>query len=125
MSITVSRLNDILADERACMRTLCRADVQGADPSHRELVKRVLAASGEVCTELEKTIRALGGKPVSHGESLADNLRMAEYAQQYIIAKIDAVMNEPELKRYGEPLLAIRQFHADNIRWLAKALGAK
>jgi len=135
MAEVAVRLNEILADERACRNTLQLAEVRCRDPGQKELIRRVLAAYDQICTELENIVRAIGGVPVPTQAaqfspqppeaSLTDTLKTAESNQRDIIAPIDAVLEEHGLPGYGEPLLAIRQFHTDNIRWLAEALGTR
>jgi hypothetical protein len=135
MSLVVAKLNEMLADERRCIDALRRAEVKCNAVNQRALIQRVINACRLICAELEILIVGLGEQAIdiprssvssqTLEESLTECLKTAESTQHEIIAKINAVMDEPDLKRYGEKLRAIQQFHANNIRWLVEALGIK
>ena len=133
MAEAVAKLNEILSEEIACVWILREARFQCHDVRTIEIIQNILDGYDEICVELDNTIGALGGEPVdlltasplqnARGESLMANLKVVESAQQRIIAHIDTIVAGPGLEHYGELLLAIRQFHVDNIQWLAQALG--
>ncbi|HUK81721.1 MAG TPA: DUF6306 domain-containing protein [Verrucomicrobiae bacterium] len=124
----VAKLNEILADEWACVRALRRAESLCDEPGKLEMIKRVRKDSSLSSVSLANVIRALGGRPTDIPsprfslqllqESLGDALDMAQSAQQHIIAEIDALPDELERKSARAALAQIQQLHKDNIRWL-------
>jgi bacterioferritin (cytochrome b1) len=133
MSSLVSKLNEILADEWACVRTLRRAESACDDPGKREIIKRIRKDCSVNCVSLANIIRALGGSPTDipsprfslklFDESLADALDMVQSAQQHIVAEIDVLLDEPELKSNRSSLAAVQQLHKEDVRWLKSATG--
>jgi len=127
----IAKLNEILADEWACVRALRRAESLCDEPGKLEMIKRVRKDSSLSAVSLANVIRALGGRPTDIPsprfslqllqESLGDALDMAQSAQQHIVAEIDALPDEPELKSARAALARIQQLHKDNIRWLKSA----
>ncbi len=134
MNDLAAKLNEILADEWACVRALRRAESRCDDPGQREMIKRVRKDCSVNCVSLANVVRGLGGRPTDipstrfslklADESLTDSLDLAHSAQQHIVAEIETLIDESDLKPYRDPLLTIRKLHAENIRWLAKASGA-
>ena len=134
MSRLVNRLNEILADEWACVRTLRRAESLCDDPGRREVIKRIRKDCSVNCVSLANVVRGLGGGPTDipsarfslklSDESLADGLDMAQSAQEHIVAAVDALIDEMELKPHREALSLIRQLHTEDIRWLKSATGS-
>lgn len=132
MSRLVNQLNEILADEWACVRTLRRAESLCDDPGQREVIKRVRKDCSVNCANLANTVRALGGGPTDipsarfslklTDESLIDSLGLAQSTQEHVIAEIDAVIDEPEIKSYRDALSLVRELHAVDIRWLKSAM---
>ncbi len=128
MAEIVAKLNEILADEWACVRTLRRAQSLCDDPGKLEVIKRVRKDCSINCVRLANVVRGLGGGPTDipsprfslklSDESLADSLDMAESAQEHIVAAVDTVMDETELKPYRAALSLVRQLHTEDIRWL-------
>jgi bacterioferritin (cytochrome b1) len=128
MAEIVAKLNEILADEWACVRTLRRAQSLCDDPGKLEVIKRVRKDCSINCVSLANIVRGLGGGPTDipsprfslklSDESLADSLNMAESAQGHIVAAVDTVMDETELKPYRAALSLVRQLHTEDIRWL-------
>ena len=131
MAEIVAKLNEILADEWACVRTLRRAESLCDDPGKLEVIKRVRKDYSVNCVSLANVVRALGGGPTDipsarfslklSGESLADSLDMAQSAQEHIVAAVDALIDETELKAHRQALLLVRKLHTENIRWLKSA----
>ena len=132
MADIVVKLNEILADEWACVRALRRAEPLCDDPGKREVVKRVRKDCSVNCVSLANVIRGLGGRPTDipsarfslklSGESFAESLDMAQSAQEHVVAAVDALIDEMELKPYRQALLAIRKLHAENFRWLKSVM---
>jgi bacterioferritin (cytochrome b1) len=128
MAEIVAKLNEILADEWACVRTLRRAESLCDDPGKLEVIKRVRKDYSVNCVSLANVVRGLGGGPTDipsarfslklSGESLADSLDMAQSAQEHIVAAVDALIDETELKAHRQALLLVRKLHTENIRWL-------
>ncbi len=128
MAEIVAKLNEILADEWACVRTLRRAQSLCDDPGKVEVIKRVRKDCSINCVSLANVVRGLGGGPTDipsprfslklSDESLADSLNMAESAQEHIVAAVDTLMDETELKPYRAALSLVRQLHTEDIRWL-------
>ena len=124
----VDKINEILADEWACVRALRRAESQCDDPGQREMVKRVRRDCGINCVGLANAVRGLGGRPTDipsarftlklADESSADSLDLAYSAQYHIVAEIEKLIDEPELKPYRDSLLTIRKLHTEDIHWL-------
>jgi hypothetical protein len=83
------------------------------------------------CVSLANVVRGLGSGPTDipgarfslklSDESLADSLDMAQSAQEHIVAAVDALIDETELKPHRHALLLVRRLHAENIRWLTSA----
>ncbi|MGO9245802.1 MAG: DUF6306 domain-containing protein [Verrucomicrobiia bacterium] len=128
MAEIVAKLNEILADEWACVRTLRRAQSLCDDPGKVEVIKRVRKDCSINCVSLANVVRGLGGGPTDipsprfslklSDESLADSLNMAESAQEHIVAAVDTVIDETELKPYRAALSLVCQLHTEDIRWL-------
>src|SRR5579859_3629124 len=102
----VAKLNEILADEWACVRTLRRAESLCDDPGQLEVIKRVRKDCSINCVSLANVVRDLGGGPADipsarfslklSDESLADSLDMAQSAQEHVVAAVDALIDETE-----------------------------
>ena len=132
MAELVAKLNEILADEWACVRTLRRAESLCDDPGKLEVIKRVRKDCSVNCVSLANVVRGLGGGPTDipsarfslklTDESLTDSLDFAQSTQGHIIAEIDAVIDGSGIKPYRDALLTIRKLHAENIRWLKSAM---
>jgi hypothetical protein len=133
MSRLVNQLNEILADEWACVRTLRRAEALCDDPGKCEVIKRVRKDCSVNCASLANAVRGLGGGPTDipsgrfslklSDESLADSLDLAQSTQEHIIAEIDTVIDDSEMRPHRDPLLLVRKLHVENIRWLRSAIG--
>jgi len=131
MAELVAKLNEILADEWACVRTLRRAEALCDDTGQREVIKRVRKDCSVNCVSLANAVRGLGGRPTDipgarfslklSDESLADSLNLAQSTQEHLLAEIDAVIDEPEIKPYRESISLVRQLQAEDIRWLKSA----
>jgi hypothetical protein len=131
MAELVAKLNEILADEWACVRTLRRAEALCDDSGQREVIKRVRKDCSVNCVSLANTVRGLGGRPTDipsarfslklSDESLADSLNLAQSTQEHLLAEIDAVIDEPDIKPHREALSLVRQLQAEDIRWLKSA----
>jgi hypothetical protein len=131
MAELAAKLNEILADEWACVRTLRRAEALCDDSGQREVIKRVRKDCSVNCVSLANTVRGLGGRPTDipsarfslklSDESLADSLNLAQSTQEHLLAEIDAVIDEPEIKQYRDALSLVRQLQAEDIRWLKSA----
>jgi len=131
MSNLVEKLNEILADEWACVRTLRRAEPICDDPGRKEVIKRVRKDCSVSCVTLANVIRTLGGRPIDipsprfslqlAGESLADILDLARSIQEHIVAEIDALIDDPGLKSVRKHLDLVRQLHREDLRWLQAA----
>lgn len=134
MSTLVDKLNEIMAVEWACVRTLRRAETQCDDPGKLEVIKRVRKDCSVNCVNFANVIRNLGGRPTDvpsprfslqlSDESAADTLDMAESAQQHIVAEIDAIIDESDLKSLRNALDLIKQLHKEDIRWLKSAIAS-
>jgi bacterioferritin (cytochrome b1) len=128
MAEIVAKLNEILADEWACVRTLRRAESLCDDPGKLEVIKRVRKDCSVNCVNLANVVRGLGGGPTDipsarfslklSDESLADSLNMAESAQEHVVAAVDALIDETELTPHRQALLLVRKLHTEDIRWL-------
>ncbi|MGD1018905.1 MAG: DUF6306 domain-containing protein [Verrucomicrobiia bacterium] len=128
MAEIVAKLNEILADEWACVRALRRAESLCDDPGQREVIKRVRKDYSVNCVSLANVVRGFGGGPTDipsvrfslklSDESLADSLDMAQSAQEHIVAAVDALIDETELKPHRQALLLVRKLHVENMRWL-------
>ena len=124
----VTKLNEVLADEWACVRTLRRAESLCDDPGKFEVIRRVRKDCSVNCVSLANVIRGLGGGPTDipsarfslklSGESLVDSLDMAQSAQEHVVAALDTLIDEMELKPHQQALLLIRKLHTENFRWL-------
>ncbi len=134
MAEIVAKLNEILADEWACVRVLRRAESLCDDPGKLEVIKRVRKDCSVNCVSLANVVRGLGGGPTDipsarfslklSDESLADSLDMAQSAQEHIVAAVDAIVDETELKSHRQALSLVRQLHTEDIRWLKSATGS-
>jgi hypothetical protein len=123
-----AKLNEIMADEWACVRTLRRAEALCDDPGKLEVIKRVRKDCSINCVSLANVIRALGGRPIDvpsarfsqklAEESLADCIDLAQSTQEHIVAEIDTVIDESEMKSHRDPLLLVRELHIVDMRWL-------
>lgn len=132
MADLVAKLNEILADDWACVRALRRGESHCDEPGKLEVIKRVRRDCSVNCVNLAVVIRGLGGRPTDvpsarfslklTNESLSDSVDLAQSAQKHIVAEIDALIDEPDLKTYRDPLLTIRKLHTENIRWLKSAI---
>jgi bacterioferritin (cytochrome b1) len=128
MADLIGKLNEILADEWACVRALRRAESLCDEPGKLEMIKRVRKDCSLNSVNLANAIRSLGGRPTDipsarfslklTNESLAEALDTAQSAQQHIVAEIDALLGEPDLKSARTTLAQIQQLHKDDIRWL-------
>jgi bacterioferritin (cytochrome b1) len=131
MAEIVTKLNEILADEWACVRALRRAESLSDEPGTREVIKRVRKDCSVSCVSLANIVRGLGGGPTDTpsarfslkltDESLADCLDLVQSAQEHIVAAVDALIDGLELKSCREALLLVRKLHTENIRWLKSA----
>jgi bacterioferritin (cytochrome b1) len=131
MAELVAKLNEMLADEWACVRTLRRAEALCDDSGQREVIKRVRKDCSVNCVSLANTVRGLGGRPTDipsvrfsmklSDESLADSLNLARSTQEHLLVEIDAVIDEPEIKPYRDALSLVRELQAEDIRWLKSA----
>jgi len=127
-----AKLNEVMASEWACVRTLRRAESLCDDPGQLEVIKRVRKDCSVNCVSLANIIRGLGGRPTDIPsarfslklveESLADCLDLAQSAQQHIIAEIDTMIDEPEIKPWRDPLSLVRELHIVDTRWLKSAI---
>lgn len=134
MGDLAAKLNEILADEWACVRALRRAESQCDDPGKLEVIKRTRKDCSVNCVSLANVVRSLNGRPTDipsprfslklSDESLTDSLDLAQSAQKHVIAEIDTLIDEPELKPCRDALLTIRKSHGENIRWLGNAFEA-
>lgn len=134
MSELAAKLNEILADEWACVRTLRRAESLCDEPGKREVIKRVRKDCSVNCVSLANMVRGLGGGPTDipsarfslklSDESLADSLDLVQSTQEHIVAAIDTLIDGPEIKTYRDALLLVRKLHTENIRWLKSASAA-
>jgi hypothetical protein len=131
----VAKLNEIMADEWACVRVLRRAEAQCSDdPGKLEVIKRVRKDCSVSCVNLANVIRSLGGRPTDvpsprfslklSEESITEALDMAQSAQQHIVAEIGTLIDEPDLKSSRNALDLIEQLHKEDIRWLKSAIGS-
>lgn len=120
MSEVVTKLNEILADEWACVRALRKAEASSDEPGQREVLKRVRKDCSFNCVALTNVIRALGGRPTDvPSGAYADD---AQAAQRQIITKLDALLNEPALQALRTQLAQVQQLHRDDVRWLGSVL---
>lgn len=132
MAALVEKLNEILADEWACVRTLRRAETKCDDPGRLEMIKRVRKDCSVSCVNLTNVIRSLGGRPTDvpsprfsiqlTGESLAEILDLAQSIQKHVVDEIATLIDDPQLQSSRAPLALIQQLHKEDIRWLASAL---
>ena len=128
MNNLAAKINEMLSDEWACVRALRRAESRCDDPGRREMIKRVRKDCGVNCVGLANVVRGLGGRPTDipsarfslklADESPTDSLDLAHSAQHHIVAEIEKLIDEPDLKVYRDLLLTIRKLHAEDIRWL-------
>jgi bacterioferritin (cytochrome b1) len=129
----VAKLNEILADEWACVRALRRAEALSDDSTLTEVIKRVRKDCSYHSVNLANIIRALGGRPTDvpsvrfglqlKGETFAEALDQAQSAQRHILAAIEALLDEGALKPYRAVLAQVQATHTDDVRWLTTALG--
>ena len=126
------KLNEILADEWSCVRTLRRAESLCDEPGQREVIKRVRKDCSVNCVSLANIVRGLGGGPTDIpsarfslklcDESLADVLGLAQSTQEHVIAEIDALIDEPEIRSCRDALFVVRKLHTEDVRWLRSAM---
>jgi bacterioferritin (cytochrome b1) len=126
------KLNEILANEWACVRALRRAESHCDEHGKLEVIKRVRRDCSVNCVNLAGIVRGLGGRPTDvpsarfslklTDELLSDGLDLAQSAQEHILAEIDTLIDEPDLKTYRELLLTIRKLHTEDIHWLKSAM---
>lgn len=131
MSSLADKLNEILADEWACVRALRRAEAACDDPGKLEVIKRVRKDCSVNCVSLAGIVRALGGRPTDvpssrfslklAEESLADAVDLAQSAQRHIIAEIGALIDEPELKASRSALDLVARLHREDVIFLDKS----
>jgi hypothetical protein len=129
MRSLADRLNEILAAEWACVRTLRRAEARCDEPGPLEIIRRVRKDCSVNCVSLANIIRALGGRPTDipsprfslqlKDETLPEILDLAQSAQQHIIAEVTALLDEPDLASSRSALGLVLQLHRDDLRWLA------
>lgn len=127
----VAKLNEILADEWACVRALRRAEPKCDDPGKLEVIKRVRKDCSLHAVNLATIIRTLGGRPADlpsarfslqlTTESLPDALDMAQSAGRHVVAEIESVLDEQELQSSRAQLAHIAKVHQDDSRWLNSA----
>ena len=132
MAEIVTKVNEILADEWACVRTLRRAESICDDPGKLEVIKRVRKDCSVNCVSLANVVRGLGAGPTDMpsarfslkltDESLSDCLDLVQSAQSHIVAAVDALIDSVELKACRETLLPVRQLHTEDIPWLKSAM---
>jgi hypothetical protein len=133
MAGPADKLNEVLADEWACVRTLRRAESRCDDPGRLEMIRRVRKDCSVNCVNLTNVIRSLGGRPTDvpsprfsmqlKEESLADILDLSQSVQQHIVDEIAALIDHPDLQSARQPLSLIQQLHQEDMRWLKLALG--
>ena len=131
MNSTVEKLNEILADEWACVRALRRAEPLCDDQGRCEVIKRIRKDCSYSSVSLTNVIRSLGGRPTDvpsarfsvklAAESLDEVLDMAQSIQRHIVAEIDSLIDEPALKSARSVLAKVQQLHRDDARWLDAA----
>jgi bacterioferritin (cytochrome b1) len=132
MAALVDKLNEILADEWACVRVLRRAEPKCDDPGRLEMIKRVSKDCSVNCVNLTNVIRSLGGRPTDvpsprfsiqlAGESLAEILDLAQSVQKHVVDEITALIDDSQLQSSRTALATIQQLHKEDIRWLATVL---
>lgn len=131
MNTLAEKLNEILADEWACVRVLRRAESTCNDPGKLEVIKRVRKDCSVNCVNLANVIRAIGGRPTDipsprfslklREESLAEIIDLAQSAQRHIVAEIGALVDEPELKSSRSALDLVAQLHREDVIFLDKS----
>ncbi len=134
MAALVDKLNEILADEWACVRVLRRAEPKCDDPGRLEMIKRVRKDCSVNCVNLTNVIRSLGGRPTDvpsprfsiqlAGESLAEILDLAQSVQKHVVDEITVLIDDSQLQSSRTALVTIQQLHKEDIRWLAKVLAS-
>jgi hypothetical protein len=117
MSELVAKLNEILADELACVCAL-----QRADPSH-ESIQRICRDCEANRVSLGNIIRDLGGQSTEvpsprfslklSPESLDEALDMAQSVQRHILDEVATLIDDPGLKSARSQLAQIQQRHRD------------
>lgn len=132
MSDVVTKLNEILADEWACVRALRRAEALSDEPGKLEVLKRVRKDCSVNCVTLANVVRALGGRPTDvpsprfslklTQESFTDVTDLVQSNQRHIIDEISALIDEAELKAVRLQLAQVQQLHRDDVRWLGSLL---
>ena|SRR5579862_1840701 len=132
MADLADKLNEVMADEWACVRALRRAEPLCDDPGKKEVIKRVRKDCSINCVNLANVIRALGGRPTdipsarfsqkTADETLADCLELTQSVQERVIAEIDKLVDEAEAKAHRDVLLLVRELHVTDIRWM-KSVG--
>jgi bacterioferritin (cytochrome b1) len=129
----VDKLNEILADEWACVRTLRRAETKCDDPGRLEMIKRVRKDCSVNCVNLTNVIRSLGGRPTDvpsprfsiqlTGESLAEILDLTQSVQNHVVDEIAVLIDDSQLQSSRATLATVQQLHKEDIRWLQSAMG--
>jgi hypothetical protein len=132
MPTLADKLNEILADEWACVRALRRAESACDDPGKLEVIKRVRKDCSVNCVSLAGVVRQIGGGPTDipsarfslklTQESLAEFLDLAQSAQQHIVAEIGSLIDEPGLASVRGVLDTVQHLHAEDLRWLKSAM---
>lgn len=132
MADLVAKLNEILANEWACVRALRRAESNCDDPGKLEVIKRVRKDCSVSSVSLANIVRSLGGRPTDipsprfslqlTQESFDDALDMSQSAQQHIVAEIETLIGEPDLASVRGPLAQVQQLHREDLRWLKSVL---
>jgi len=125
------KLNEILADEWACVRALRRAEPACDDPGKLEVIKRVRKDCSVNCVNLAGVVRAIGGRPTDipsprfslklREESLTEIIDLAQSAQRHIVAEIGALVDEPELKTSRVALDSVVRLHREDVIFLDKS----
>jgi hypothetical protein len=128
----VAKLNEILADEWACVRVLRRAEALSDEPGKLEVIKRIRKDCSFSCVGLANIVRTLGGRPTDvpsmrftlklTQESFADAADLVQSAQRHIVEEIGTMIDEPAVKAVRAQLSQIQQLHKDDIQWLKAAL---
>ena len=131
MNTLADKLNEILADEWACVRALRRAEPACDDPGKLEVIKRVRKDCSVNCVNLAGVVRAIGGRPTDipsprfslklREESLTEIIDLAQSAQRHIVAEIGALVDEPELKTSRVALDSVVRLHREDVIFLDKS----
>ncbi len=132
MNTLADKLNEILADEWACVRALRRAEALSDEPGRTEVIKRVRKDCSYHCVTLANIVRALQGRPTDipsarfsmklANETFVEVVDLIQSAQQHILDGLTSLIDEPELKNVRPQLLQVIQIQKDDIRWLGTAV---